>query len=124
MIYFKIHYIIKQKHDDWSVNMQTIELMNSMIPVSRFNKGEASKIFDEVAKTGIKIAVKNNKPACVLLSPERYESLLEEIEDLELTMEVEKRLEKNNPTVSFQEVLAKNGMTEEDLEGWEDVEIE
>ena len=104
--------------------MQTIELMNSMIPVSRFNKGEASKIFDEVAKTGIKIAVKNNKPACVLLSPERYESLLEEIEDLELTMEVEKRLEKNNPTVSFQEVLAKNGMTEEDLEGWEDVEIE
>jgi len=92
--------------------------------VSRFNKGEASKIFDEVSKTGIKIAVKNNKPACVLLSPERYESLLEEIEDLELMMEVEKRLEKNELTTSFQEVLAKNGMTEEDLEGWEDVEIE
>jgi len=49
--------------------MQTIEIMNSMVSVSRFNKGEASKIFDEVAKTGIKIAVKNNKPACVLLSP-------------------------------------------------------
>jgi len=50
--------------------------------------------------------------------------LLEEIEDLELMMEVEKRLEKNELTTSFQEVLAKNGMTEEDLEGWEDVEIE
>ena len=48
---------------------QIAEVMRSMVPVSRFNKGEAAKIFDEVAQTGIKIAVKNNKPACVLLSP-------------------------------------------------------
>lgn len=102
-------------------NPQVAEIMRSMIPVSRFNKGEAAKIFDEVSKTGIKIAVKNNKPACVLLSPKRYESLLEEIEDLELMMEVEKRLEEGGTTVSFQEVLAKNGMTEADLEGWEEV---
>jgi len=104
--------------------MQAIEIMNSMVPVSRFNKGEAAKIFDEVAKTGIKIAVKNNKPACVLLSPARYESLLEEIEDLELMMEVERRLEDGSPTYSFKEILEENGMTEADLEGWEDVEIE
>lgn len=107
-----------------SSSMQTAEIMRSMVPVSRFNKGEASKIFDEVAVSGMRIAIKNNKPACVLLSPERYESLLEEIEDLELMMEVEKRIEENAPTISFQEVLAKNGMTEADLEGWEDVEIE
>ena len=104
--------------------MQTAELMRSMVPVSRFNKGEAAKIFDEVSKAGIKIAVKNNKPACVLLSPERYESLLEKIEDLELMMEAEKRIEEGGSTVSFQEVLAKNGMAEADLKGWEDVEIE
>lgn len=105
-------------------NMQAAEIMRSMVPVSRFNKGEAAKIFDEVAKTGIKIAVKNNKPACVLLSPERYESLLEEMEDLQLMMEAEKRITEGGTTVSFQEVLSKNGMTEADLEGWEDVEIE
>ena len=105
-------------------SMQTAEFMRSMVPVSRFNKGEAAKIFDEVSKTGIKIAVKNNKPACVLLSPDRYESLLEEIEDLELMIEAEKRLTEGGSTVSFQEVLAENGMTEADLEGWEDVEIE
>jgi PHD/YefM family antitoxin component YafN of YafNO toxin-antitoxin module len=104
--------------------MQTAEIMRSMVPVSRFNKGEASKIFDEVAISGMRIAVKNNRPACVLLSPERYESLLEEIEDLELMMEVEKRLEENAPTIPFHEVLEKNGITEADLEGWEDVEIE
>lgn len=30
-----------------------------------------SRSFEEVAKTGMKIAVKNNRPACVLLSPEK-----------------------------------------------------
>ena len=105
-------------------NMQTAELMRSMVPVSRFNKGESAKIFDEVAKTGFKIAVKNNKPACVLLSPDRYEALMEELEDMQLLMEAERRIAEGGPTVSFQEVLAKNGMTEADLEGWEDVEIE
>ena len=105
-------------------NLQTAEIMHSMIPVSRFNKGEASKIFDEVAKTGMKIAVKNNKPACVLLSPERYEALMEEMDDLQLMMEAEKRISEGGKTISFQEVLSKNGITEADLEGWEDVEIE
>jgi len=95
-----------------------------MVPVSRFNKGEAAKIFDEVSKTGIKIAVKNNKPACVLLSPERYENLIEELEDLELMIEAEKRISKDGSTISLQDVMARNGMTEADLEGWEDVEIE
>ena len=72
-------------------SMQAVDLMQSMVSVSRFNKGEAAKIFDEVSQTGIKIAVKNNKPACVLLSPERYEKLLEEISDLQLIVEAERR---------------------------------
>ena len=104
--------------------MQTAELMRSMVPVSRFNKGEAAKIFDEVSKTGIKIAVKNNKPACVLLSPERYESLLEEIEDLELMMEAEKRIAEGGPTSSMEEVMQRLGLTEADIDAAEDVEIE
>ena len=104
--------------------IQAAEFMRSMVPVSRFNKGEAAKIFDEVSRTGIKIAVKNNKPACVLLSPEKYESMLEEIEDLALMIEVEKRLNEGGKTIPFHDVLVKNGMTEADLEGWEDVEIE
>jgi len=39
-------------------------------------------------------------------------------------METEKRIEEDVPAVSFQEILAENGMTEADLDGWEDVEIE
>ena len=104
--------------------MQTAEIIRSAVPVSRFNKGEATKIFDEVSRAGIKVAFKNDKPACVLLSPERYESLMEEIVDLELMIEAEKRLSEESGTISFLEVLAKNGMTEADLDGWEDAEIE
>ncbi len=46
--------------------------MNSLIPISRFNKGEANKIFKEVRETGFKIVLKNNSPTCVLLTPEAY----------------------------------------------------
>jgi len=104
--------------------MQAAKFMRSMVPVSRFNKGEAAKIFDEVSRSGIKIAVKNNKPACVLISPERYEALLEELEDLQLMIEAEKRITEKHNTISFQDVLAKAGMTKSDLDGWEDVEID
>ena len=105
-------------------NMQAAEFMRSMVPVSRFNKGEAAKIFDEVSRTGIKIAVKNNKPACVLLSPERYESLLEEIEDLELMMEAEKRIEEGGLTYPQEEVMQRLGISQADIDAAEDVEIE
>ena len=52
--------------------MSVVGMMNAMIPITRFNKGEATKIFDEVEHSGVKIVVKNNKPACVLLSPAQY----------------------------------------------------
>ena len=49
--------------------MSVVDMMNAMVPITRFNKGEAAKIFDEVETTGTKIVVKNNRPACVLISP-------------------------------------------------------
>jgi len=103
---------------------QAAEVMRSMVPVSRFNKGEAAKIFDEVIQTGIKIAVKNNKPTCILLSPDRYESILEYIENLELMIEVENRLDKGGRTFTQQEIMDHHGLSEADLDGWEDVELE
>ena len=53
------------------------------------------------------------------------EELLEQIEDLELMLEVEKRLEESDgTTIPFEEVLAKHGITQEDLDSMEDVEFE
>lgn len=52
------------------------KMLNSFVPISRFNKGEAGKIIEEVKRDGIKIIVKNNEPECVLLTVEDYDRLV------------------------------------------------
>jgi len=54
--------------------------------------GEAGKIFDEVEKDGTKIVVKNNKLACILVTPSQYEEMMEVIEDFYSLLEVGKRM--------------------------------
>jgi len=68
-------------------NISIKSMLNAIVPISRFNKGEASKIFDEVNLTGAKIVVKNNKPACVLITPEKYEDMMEAIENYKMIIE-------------------------------------
>jgi len=46
-------------------NMAVNDLLKSMVPISRFNKGEAGNIFDVVNEEGIKLVLKNNSPACL-----------------------------------------------------------
>lgn len=106
-------------------NMSVVGMMNSMIPITRFNKGEATKIFEEVEIAGTKIVVKNNKPACVLISPSQYESLMEMLSDYMLYTEAEKRMAYNNPSenISHEDLMKELGITQDDLDGV-DVEIE
>ena len=101
------------------------EIMKSLVPITRFNKGEANKIFEEVEKNGTIIVIKNNKPACVLMSPSQYESLMEMLSDKILLDEANKRMSANNndENVSFADVLSEVGITEKDLDNV-DVEIE
>ena len=105
-------------------HISTVGMLHSMVSVSRFNKGEAAKIFDEVAQDGIKIAMKNNKPACVLLSPEKYEALIEEMEELNLIIETEKRLNEGSHYISEQEFLKQIGVNEADIALAPDLDIE
>ena len=102
-----------------------LNIINSMVPISRFNKGEASKIFDEVASSGTKIVIKNNRPACVLLSPAQYESLMEMLSDSLLYTEAEKRMATNNDseTLYYEAVMEELGITQKELDDI-DVEIE
>ncbi len=106
-------------------NMSVVGMMNSMVPITRFNKGEATKIFDEVELTGTKIVVKNNKPACVLISPSQYENLMEMLSDYMLHSEAERRMANNNPSenISHEDLMKEFGITQDDLDGV-DVEIE
>lgn len=58
-----------------AINM--LKLINVIIPITRFNKGEAGKIIDEVKQDGPRIIVKNNVPECVIISIEDYNRLTE-----------------------------------------------
>ncbi|HCB96215.1 MAG TPA: prevent-host-death protein [Ruminococcus sp.] len=106
-------------------NMSVVGMMNSMVPITRFNKGEATKIFEEVELTGTKIVVKNNKPACILISPSQYESLMETLSDYMLYTEAENRMANINPgeNISHEDLMKEHGITQDDLDGV-DVEIE
>lgn len=105
--------------------MSVAGMMKSIIPITRFNKGEASKIFDEVENSGTKIVMKNNKPACVLLSPSQYESLIETISDYMLFEDAENRMAHNDDSenLTHEEMLKELGITQEELDAI-DVEIE
>lgn len=97
--------------------MSVVNMMNAMVPITRFNKGEAAKIFDEVKRTGAKIVVKNNRPACILLSPSQYETLMEMLSDYMLLVEAEKRVAANDNTenISHEEMMREVGLTDADL---------
>ena len=105
--------------------MSVREVMKSIVPITRFNKGEASRIFEEVAATGTKIVMKNNKPACVLMSPDKYETLMEILADYALLEEAQSRMEHFDPTETMprEKVMESLGVTQEDLDVV-DVEIE
>lgn len=99
--------------------------LDSIVPIARFYKGEASKSFEEVYRTGVKIVVENNIPTAVIISLEKYQESMEEIEDYHLYMEAEKRMknEKNEECISQEDLMNELEITHEDLEALE-VEIE
>lgn len=75
------------------VTGNTDSIINSIIPISRFNMDKASKVFNEISKSGAKVIVKNNKPEFVLITQERYNEMMKIIENYYLLVDVEKRVE-------------------------------
>lgn len=102
-------------------NISAANMLNSIVPISRFNKGEANKIFEEVKTSGFKIVVKNNKPACVLLKPEKYEEIMETLENYALFVEAERRMgsEGAGNFISHSEILKEFNITREELDSIE-----
>lgn len=101
-------------------------LLQSLVPISQFNKGQAAKIFDRLRSEKELIVLKNNQPSAIILSPEEYTRLTEIEEDYFLLLEANKRLEENGnkKAVSFGAVMDDLGIQEEELLDTEDVNIE
>jgi PHD/YefM family antitoxin component YafN of YafNO toxin-antitoxin module len=106
-------------------NPSVKDIVDAIVPITRFNRGEASKIFDEVSARGVKVVLKNNMPACVLVQPERYEEMVEALENYALYFEAERRVRDTElgQTIPSEAVMERLGVSGEELRGIE-VEIE
>ena len=95
--------------------------IESTIPISLFNRGLAGKIFDEVKHCGAKVVMKNNTPECVLLSPDEYIRLLDEVNDA-----ATERMSHFNPAavISQEQVDQEFEFTPSDYESTDDIEFE
>ena len=65
------------------------DTLNSLVSITQFNKGQASRIFDRLRSEKQLIVLKNNVPSAVILSPEEYIRLSELAEDYALMLEAQ-----------------------------------
>lgn len=72
------------------------EISKKTVSISEFNKGFAGRIFDDVKANGSKVVLKNNTALCVLISPEDYSKLIEQLEDLKDLSLANERISSSN----------------------------
>lgn len=96
------------------------------ISISLFNRGLAGKIFEDVKQSGAKVVMKNNSAECVLLSPEEYVKIMDEVNDARLLSLANERMQNfNSANLIPSEALYKElGITKEDLAAIGEVEFE
>ena len=96
------------------------------ISISLFNRGLAGKIFEDVKQSGAKVVMKNNSAECVLLSPEEYVRLMDEVNDARLLSLANERMQNFNSEnlISSEDLYKELGITEDDLDSIGEVECE
>lgn len=96
------------------------------VSISLFNRGLAGKIFEDVKQSGAKVVMKNNSAECVLLSPEEYVKIMDEVNDARLLSLANERMQNfNSENLISSEALYKElGITKEDLDAIGEVEFE
>lgn len=108
-----------------NTNLSMKNVMNSIVSITRFNRGEANKIFEEVRKTGVKVVLKNNVRVGVLVDPEQYDNMVDILEEYSLLLEAERRVKNADAKdiLSEKQVMENLNIAESDLDDT-DVEIE
>ena len=96
------------------------------VPITQFNRGLAGKKFEDVKPSGTKVVMKNNAAECVLISPDEYVRLMDELNDARLLAVASERMAHFDPTslISEEVMNRRLGVTEDDLAGFDEVEIE
>ncbi|MBB6040138.1 PHD/YefM family antitoxin component YafN of YafNO toxin-antitoxin module [Oribacterium sinus] len=103
----------------------TADILDSLVPITQFNRGQASRIFDRLHTESQLIVLKNNQPAAIILSPSEFQRLSEIEEDYTLLLEATRRLkEDSSSTSSREEVMSELNISESELAAAGDVVIE
>ena len=103
----------------------TADILDTLVPITQFNRGQASRIFDRLHSKSRLIVLKNNQPAAIILSPSEFQRLSEIEEDYTLLLEATRRLkEYSSSTSSREDVMSELGISEADLAAAGDVVME
>ena len=96
------------------------------ISISLFNRGQAGKIFEDVRRSGAKVVMKNNAAECVLLSPEEYLRLIDEVNDARLLALASERMTQYDCSAAIpaEDVYAELGINPDDIADCDGVELE
>ncbi len=101
------------------------DLLDSLVPITQFNRGQASRIFDRLHNERQLVVLKNNQPAAIILSPEEYSRFTTLEENYALLLEATERIQRNNkPSTTLKDVMKELGISETDLDTVGDVEID
>lgn len=103
-----------------------VSAITNTVPITQFNRGLAGKIFEDVKRSGAKVVMKNNAAECVLLSPEEYVRLMDEVNDARLLAAATERMAHYDPStlISEEEMNRRLGVTAADLADFNEVDIE
>ena len=102
------------------------EALHQLVPISQFNRGQATKIFERAKAEGQIVVLKNNAPEAIILSMKEFTRMSEIVEDYALLMLAQERLANDNTqnALGEEEVLRSLGVAQADLDALEDVDIE
>ncbi len=100
--------------------------ITNTVPITQFNRGLAGKIFEEVKQCGAKVVMKNNVAECVLISPDEYVRLMDELNDARLLAVASTRMAHFDPStlISEEEMNRRLGIKKDDLDGFDEADIE
>lgn len=106
--------------------MDIQNVLNSLVPITQFNKGQASKIFDRVKSEKQIFVIKNNVPTAVILSTDEYFKMKNELEDLMDFKFASERIKscKRDSWVSDKDAMRILGLTQADVDSADDIEVE
>ena len=103
-----------------------VSAITNTIPISQFNRGLAGQIFEDVKRSGAKVVMKNNAAECVLMAPEEYVRLMDELNDARLLALANERMQSFDPAalIGEEEMDRRLGIAKADLDAIGEVDFE